>query len=119
MRKHLFTIRWMRKGTTAFPALEFHRVFDWPDTIPPNDAIKCAARIIGTTPEKIMEKHAAGLPPDAEEVMRLLPGLHLRCRFSPETEGPYLVPDSDNLLSEELLLTWVTYNEDKLKEYRI
>ena len=119
MKKHLFTIRWEREGTTAFPVFEFYRAFDWPDTVLPNVAIDCAARIMDTTREKILQKQIASLPPDAAEVMRMLQGLYLRCRFSPETEGPYMVLDPDDSLTEELLLTWVTHSEDSLKQHQI
>jgi len=119
MRKHLFTIRWERKGREAFPVFEFLFSFDWPDSIPPNEAIAAAARILGTTQQKMIDKQVAGLPANAAEAMRMLPGLHLRARYSPETMGPYIIPDPDKLLSEELLLTWVAHNEEKLKEYKV
>lgn len=119
MKKHLFTIRWEREGRRAYPTFEHYSAFDWPDTVPPNVSIKAAAKVRGVTEETLMRQAIAQLPPDAHDAMRLVAGLSLRCRYSPETQGPYLIPDPDNTLTEEALLTWVEYNEGKLRGYRV
>lgn len=120
MKKHLFTIRWEREGRVAYPTFEAYLAFDWPDNIPPDVALNAAAKIRGISKQSVMERVIKTLPPECNEAMQALRVMHLRSRYSPETEGPFLVTDPEGTLTEEQLLMWVEHSKPaELRAYRV
>ncbi len=112
IRKHLFTLRWEREGRRAYPVFERYACCDWPIDVIPNDAVAPTAALLDLSVKQMEEKAVALLPQDCREALSLLRGMALRCRFSPETQGPYVLDDPDQTVDEASLLTWVEHASD-------
>ena len=120
MKKHLFTVRWEREQTRAWPTFEAYLAFDWPDSIMPDIAIKAAAKVRGVPEVTITKQVMTNLPVECKEAMTALRMMHRRARYSPETEGPYMVADPEGTLTEEQLLLWIEHSKPaELKAYRV
>lgn len=112
IRKHIFNVRWEREGTRAYPTFERYTCCDWPEDTIPNDAVAPTAALLDLSIEEMEKKAIALLPQDCQEALSLLRGMHVRCRFSPETKGPYILDDPDQSVDEETLLAWVANASD-------
>ena len=123
MKKHLFTVRWERDGTRAYATFERLFSFNWPDTLPDNEHVpvmlKARAKVLGMSELEATENMFKSLPDECQQALEMLQGMRLRSRFSPETQGPYLIDDPEEVLTPERLLTFVTFSEDRLKAYRV
>lgn len=113
IRKHIFTVRWEREGTRAFPEFERYVYCDWPETLPPNDTLPPTAVLLDLSKQEMEQKLADELPEDCRHALAILRGMQLRCRFSPETQGPYVLDDPHQLWDEELLLSWIGNATDR------
>lgn len=113
IRKHIFNVRWEREGTRAYPTFERYTCCDWPEDTIPNDAVAPTAALLDLSIEEMEKKAMDLLPQDCREALSLLHGMRIRCRFSPETLGPYVIDDPEALWDEETLLSWVAHATDR------
>lgn len=113
IRKHIFTVRWERVGTKAYPTFERYTCCDWPDDVLPNDAIVPTAALLDLTKIEMERKLTSLLPQDCQEALAMLQGMFARCRYSTETKGPFILDDPDHVIDEDTLLMWVAHTTEK------
>lgn len=110
IRKHIFTVRWERRGWEAVPTFERYTFCDWPEDMPDNDALPAIGVLTGRDPHEYM---TSLLPQDCKEALSVLAGMEVRCRYSNDTKGPYIIDDPESLFDEDLLLMVVAHASDK------
>lgn len=118
MRKHLFTLRWQREGRTVKPEFEAFISFEWPDDMMPNEDLDAAEVMLSGSRDRLVGQLAKTLPNDCKEAIKALRWMDIRARYSPETEGPYLIEDPGKSFDEASILKWISEcDDDELRNY--
>lgn len=84
----------------------------------PNEDLEAAEVMQSGSRDQLVKQLTKDLPPDCIEACKALKWMDIRARYSPETEGPYLIEDPGKQHTEQSILQWIAECDDEeLRNY--